>query len=60
MGCPFDCLSAFLLESYDLENDPYELNNLAGDPSYQQKINDYRVKLKAWMKQQGDTGRIWI
>jgi hypothetical protein len=44
------------VEFYDLENDPYELNNLADDPFYQQKINDYRVKLNAWMKQQGDTG----
>jgi arylsulfatase A-like enzyme len=44
------------VEFYDLESDPYELNNLANDPSYQPKINDYMVKLKAWMKQQGDTG----
>jgi GH43 family beta-xylosidase/arylsulfatase A-like enzyme len=44
------------VEFYDLEKDPYELNNLANDPAYQQKVIEYTVKLKAWMKQQGDSG----
>lgn len=43
-------------EFYDLQKDPYELNNLATDPSYSKLIEQYRARLNAWMKQQGDTG----
>ncbi len=44
------------VELYDVTADPYELKNLAGDPSLadiQQKLHE---KLEAWMKQQGDEG----
>lgn len=44
------------VEFYDLQQDPYELNNLAGNPAYSKQIADYTSKLKAWMKQQGDRG----
>lgn len=44
------------VEFYDLQNDPYELNNLAGKDTYQILIADYSAQLKAWMAAQGDEG----
>jgi N-sulfoglucosamine sulfohydrolase len=44
------------VEFYDLQKDPYELNNLADQASYQNLINSYHTRLKIWMKQQGDEG----
>ncbi|QIP17361.1 sulfatase [Spirosoma aureum] len=44
------------LEFYDTQSDPWELNNLAGDPTYQDRIRQYNQKLQEWMKQQGDAG----
>ncbi len=44
------------VEFYDLQKDPYELNNLAADPAYATQIKDYTTKLHAWMQQQGDKG----
>ncbi len=44
------------MEFYDIEMDPFELNNLANDPKYSKQIEVYRSKLAEWMKQQGDTG----
>lgn len=44
------------VEFYDLQNDPYELNNLAGEDMYQTVIADYSAQLKAWMAAQGDEG----
>ena len=44
------------VEFYDLQKDLYELNNLANDPSYCKLIENYTMKLKEWMKQQGDKG----
>ncbi|MCH5598986.1 sulfatase/phosphatase domain-containing protein [Niabella ginsengisoli] len=44
------------IEFYDIKKDPYELNNLAGDPKYKSLIKEYSSKLRMWMKQQGDTG----
>lgn len=44
------------VEFYDLQKDPFELNNLANDPAYQKQIAAYTVKLKAWMNEQGDKG----
>ena len=43
-------------ELYDLEKDPHELHNLAGDPKHAERIRQMRGKLTAWMKQQGDAG----
>jgi len=43
-------------ELYDLTKDPYELNNIADDPSQQKILTSLRNKLDAWMKQQGDLG----
>ena len=44
------------LEFYDLQKDPYELNNIAKDKKYGKLILAYESKLKNWMKQQGDAG----
>jgi N-sulfoglucosamine sulfohydrolase len=44
------------VEFYDLKKDPYELNNLANNPSYKKQIEQYTTRLKEWMKQQGDDG----
>lgn len=44
------------VEFYDTQTDPGEFNNLATNPAYQNRIQQYRQKLEAWMKQQGDTG----
>lgn len=43
-------------EFYDLRDDPYELNNLAGDPQHRARMDSMKVQLEAWMKQQGDRG----
>lgn len=44
-------------ELYDLENDPNEVNNIAGDSKYTAVLNDLRAKLK---KFQEDTKDPWI
>lgn len=43
-------------EFYDIENDPWEMNNLANNPEYQDRIKKMKEALKKWMKQQGDKG----
>lgn len=43
-------------ELYDLEEDPFELTNLADDPSLQATKDDLREALDDWMDRQGDTG----
>ena len=45
-------------ELYDLENDPYELNNLADDPKYQGVLKELRGKLEKWIEETGDQGEI--
>ena len=44
------------IEFYDLEEDLFELRNLADEPDYAHEIKAMRDKLDAWMKSQGDTG----
>ncbi|MFG0333546.1 MAG: sulfatase, partial [Maioricimonas sp. JB049] len=46
------------VEFYDLESDPFELNNLAANPTPAQKdrMAELRSRLDAWMAQQGDAG----
>lgn len=44
------------IEFYDTQKDPWELTNLATDPTHQNRIRQYRQKLETWMKQQGDAG----
>ncbi|TDS11883.1 sulfatase family protein [Sphingobacterium paludis] len=43
-------------EFYDLQQDPDELHNLAGDPAYNKIMERMRKKLRQWMKAQHDTG----
>jgi len=52
-------------ELYDIENDPYELNNLAASPQYQKTITNMRGILDNWIKKTGDKGqypeeKIWL
>lgn len=44
------------IEFYDTQNDPWEFNNLAANPAYKDRIEQYQQKLQEWMKQQGDAG----
>lgn len=44
-------------ELYDLEKDPYEVNNLAGDPALQATLLELRGTLDHWMADTGDLGR---
>ncbi len=41
-------------ELYDLRTDPYELNNLAGEPSCNRILVGLRTQLREWMKEQKD------
>ncbi len=43
-------------ELYDVQNDPFELNNLAGDPALAEVKSQLRRELELWMEQQGDEG----
>lgn len=43
-------------ELYDLENDPFELHNLAENPNLRGEMNRLRKKLSNWMAQQSDLG----
>jgi len=35
---------------YDLEKDPYEVKNLAGDPAHAEKLAELRGRLQSWVK----------
>ncbi len=43
-------------ELYNLGEDPWELNNLAGDPKYASKKEQLKQDLLQWMIEQGDHG----
>jgi arylsulfatase A-like enzyme len=43
---------------YDLENDPYEIRNLAGDPAAAVLRNELDGRLTAWMNQAGDSWKL--
>ncbi|MGV3503685.1 MAG: sulfatase [Adhaeribacter sp.] len=43
-------------ELYDVEKDPYQLTNLAGQPALQAVQKELKAQLAAWMQQQGDLG----
>jgi uncharacterized sulfatase len=46
-------------ELYDLESDPFEQHNLADLPEHRERLAAMRDKVAAWMKEQGDTGRVF-
>jgi arylsulfatase A-like enzyme len=43
-------------ELYDLNADPYELENLAENPDYHDKLVELRNALSSWQEQYGDMG----
>jgi uncharacterized sulfatase len=43
-------------ELYDLESDPYEVNNLVDDPRYGDVLGELRTALLHWIHQTGDQG----
>lgn len=43
-------------ELYDVQADPYELNNLADDPEYRFVLEDMRSRLHQWILETKDTG----
>jgi len=43
-------------ELYDLQADPYELKNLADDPTLSRIRQELKTRLERWMKQQADLG----
>ena len=45
-------------ELYDLENDPFELNNLSDKPEYSNQLNNLSKVLDDWIKEIDDLGRI--
>ncbi|MDQ3813159.1 MAG: sulfatase-like hydrolase/transferase [Armatimonadota bacterium] len=45
-------------ELYDLENDPWEINNLAGDARYAAELARLRAVLEGWRAEVGDMGEI--
>ena len=44
-------------ELYDLENDPFELKNLAKDPSQEETLAELRAELAGWIERTGDDGK---
>ncbi len=45
-------------ELYDLQEDPWEFNNLANSPAHQQVLEEMRVALSEWQAKFGDKGFI--
>jgi arylsulfatase A-like enzyme len=45
-------------ELYDLQEDPFELRNLAADPRYQVTLREMRQTLDAWIVAADDRGRV--
>ena len=43
-------------ELYDVQNDPYEVNNLANDEKQATILKDLRTKLDTWIEETGDMG----
>ncbi len=43
-------------ELFDTRNDPYELNNLAGNPEYEEKLLELRTAHEQWEEEFGDLG----
>jgi len=45
-------------ELYDIQNDPFELNNLAANPEFNDTLTNLREILINWIKKTGDKGEI--
>ncbi len=46
------------IQLFDLQNDPWELNDLGNNPEHQSKIHELKTAINDWMKQQGDDGHL--
>jgi arylsulfatase A-like enzyme len=46
-------------ELYDVVADPYEMRNLAADARHAGTLRELRAKVQAWMKEQGDEGKVF-
>ena len=46
-------------ELFDLRTDPLELKNLAADPAQATRLAALRADVEAWMKVQGDEGKVF-
>jgi len=49
------------IEFYDLQSDPYEINNLMQTPqknSYKSLVKKYKRQLEKWIEKTNDLGRI--
>ena len=46
------------IEFYDLEADPYEVNNLAASPKHKKLVAEYDAKLNKWLKDMDDKGAV--
>lgn len=45
-------------ELYDLQQDPFELNNLADDPQQKKTLVSLRERLNQWVEETGDQGAV--
>lgn len=45
-------------ELYDTDNDPFEMNNLAGNPDYSKELERLGEELDRWIDEVGDMGQI--
>jgi len=46
------------IQLFDLQQDPWEMNNLADNPQYASKVRELQQAIKTWMKSQGDDGHL--
>ena len=46
------------IEFYDLQKDPFELNNLADKASYSKKLRKFNSLLEEWIIDTNDLGRL--
>lgn len=47
------------MQLFQLKNDPLELNNLAENPQYQQKVNEMKTLLEEWHQTTDDTATLY-
>lgn len=47
------------VEFYDLESDPHERHNLAGEAEHADRIAEMQSKLESWMESQGDQRKVY-
>lgn len=45
-------------ELFDVQKDPYEVNNIANDPTYAEKLKELRTQHENWTKTYGDLGEM--